>query len=186
MASKNQKVEISKETAAPTKPSTMIQPEPSEAWEPFASLRSEMDRLFDEFSPTFWRNPLARRALAFEPLRELRSHWKVNPAIDFVEREGEYEIQAELPGMAAEDVDVKLSDGKVTIRGRKSVSREEKDEEYHLSERSYGEFVRSFGLPKGIDEDKVEARFANGVLTVHLPKSQDALKHEKHVSIKTS
>ncbi|WP_341211450.1 Hsp20/alpha crystallin family protein [uncultured Limimaricola sp.] len=185
MATKNQKVEVSKEAAKQAmKPQSMVQKKPSDSWEPFASLRGEMDRLFDEFSPAFWRMPLARQA--FGPIRETGGHWQVSPAVDFLEREDAFEMQAELPGLTAEDVEVKLSDGKVTIRGQKSASRDERSDEYHLSERSYGAFMRSFGLPKGIDEDKVEARFANGVLTVRLPKSQDALRHEKRVSIKTS
>ncbi len=185
MATKNRKVEVSKDPVRQAvEPGKMLQTKPSESWEPFASLREEMDRLFDEFSPSFWRMPLARHA--FGPIHEMRGHWQVSPAVDFVEREDAFEMQAELPGLSAEDVEVKLSDGKVTIRGEKSTSRDEKTDEFHLSERSYGAFMRSFGLPNGIDEDKVEARFDKGVLTVYLPKTKDAMRHEKRVSIKSS
>ncbi|MFL5279773.1 MAG: Hsp20/alpha crystallin family protein, partial [Rhodopila sp.] len=83
-------------------------------------------------------------------------------------------LTAEMPGMTEKDVQVSLSGNTLVIKGEKRQEREEKDKGYHLSERCYGEFQRSFLLPDGADSDKVEASFANGVLTVTVPKTAQA------------
>ena len=90
--------------------------------------------------------------------------------MDIAEHETAYEITAELPGMDESNIDVKFSDGTLTIKGEKKDEREEKQKDYHLSERRYGSFQRSFGVPDGVDADNIEAHFKNGVLTVTLPK----------------
>ena len=74
----------------------------------------------------------------------------------------------------------------LTIKGEKKDEREEKQKDYHLSERRYGSFQRSFGVPDGVDADKIEAHFKNGVLTVTLPKRPEAQKSEKKIAIKTA
>ena len=102
------------------------------------------------------------------------------------EREGAYEISAELPGLDEKDVEVKLANGLLTIRGEKKEEREEKEKDYYLSERRYGAFTRSFQVPEGVDADKVEARFAKGVLTVTLPKTAEAQKQEKKIEVKAA
>src|SRR6516165_5666397 len=97
-----------------------------------------------------------------------------------------YEITAELPGMNESDIDVKFSDGTLTIKGEKRDEKEENKKGYYLSERRYGSFQRSFGVPDGVDVDKIEANFKNGVLTVTLPKTPQAQTSEKKISIKKS
>src|SRR5262249_14714840 len=105
--------------------------------------------------------------------------WGKAPAVDIVEKEKAYEITAELPGMDESNIDVKFSDGTLTIKGEKRGEREEKKKDFYLSERRYGSFQRSFGVPDGVDADKIEASFKNGVLTVTLPKTAQAQRSEK-------
>jgi len=82
------------------------------------------------------------------------------------------------------NVEVKFADGLLTIKGEKREEKEEKKKDYYLSERRFGSFQRSFHVPDGVDADKIEARFRNGVLTVTLPKSAEAQKKEKKIAIK--
>jgi HSP20 family protein len=86
--------------------------------------------------------------------------------------------------MDESNIDVKFADGTLTIKGEKRDEREEKKKEYCLSERRYGSFQRSFGVPDGVDADKIEANFKNGVLTVTLPKTPQAQRSEKKIAIK--
>jgi HSP20 family protein len=86
--------------------------------------------------------------------------------------------------MDESNIDVKFADGLLTIKGEKSEEKEEKKKDYYLSERRYGSFQRSFPVPESVDTDKIEAKFANGVLTVRLPKSAEAQKNEKKIAIK--
>ena len=79
------------------------------------------------------------------------------PAVDIVETDNHYELTAELPGLDPEQIDVKLADGRLTIKGEKKEEKEEKKEGYYLSERRFGSFQRSFAVPEGIDPDKVSA-----------------------------
>ena len=106
--------------------------------------------------------------------------------MDVSERENEYEITAELPGMDASNIDVKLSEGVLTIKGEKEEQKEEKQKDYHISERRFGSFQRSFELPEGIDEDKIQASFEKGVLTIKLPKGPEARKPEKKIPISST
>lgn len=153
---------------------------------PFVTLRHEIDRLFEDFDWPNFRFPVPRRSASVEPVRAWSDAWISAPAMDLVERDGEYEVQAELPGLTADDVDVKLSEGMLTIKGEKSYDHEEKDVDYHLRERSFGTFQRSFRLPDGIDTDKVGAKFVNGLLTVRLPKSAEAKSKERKVEVKAA
>ncbi len=153
-------------------------PAASGEWTPFESLRREIDRIFDDFHPLEWRWPSARRAGGRD--------WPVAPAMDLVERENEYEITAELPGIDEKDVELKLVNRMLTIKGEKSEEKEEKQKDYFLSERRFGSFQRSFQLPEGVDPEKIEAHFAKGVLTVKVPKAAAAKQPEKKISIKSA
>lgn len=86
--------------------------------------------------------------------------------------------------MNEKNIEVKLSNGTLTIRGEKKEEKEEKEKDYYLSERRYGSFERSFQLPEGIDANKIEAQFAKGVLKVVLPKSPEAQKGVKKIAVK--
>lgn len=145
-------------------------------WHPFETLRRQIDRLFED--------PLRRAAPELEPFGRLPIGWASTPAVDLVEKDKEYEITAELPGLDEKNVQVKLSDGTLTISGEKKEEREENDKGYHLSERRYGAFRRAFRIPQGVDAEHIEASFGKGVLTVKLPKTADAQKPEKSIDIK--
>lgn len=153
-------------------------------WDPFKSMRQQFDRLWQDFEWPDFRVGLPRRT--FEHLRNWPEVSATIPAVDLVERDGGYEIQAELPGMNRDQIEIRLSDGMMTIKGEKSAEHVEDKENYHLRERSYGSFQRSFRIPAGVNADKVEARFENGVLKITLPKSSEALKKERKIEVKAS
>ncbi|MFC2969174.1 Hsp20/alpha crystallin family protein [Acidimangrovimonas pyrenivorans] len=184
--SKSEKTDV-KVTQAPAGPTPGARPEvrPESRLSPLTSLRGEIDRLFEDFDWPDFRLPGHRRR-GIGPFRQIGDLWSDVPAMDLVERDGEYELQAELPGVAPGEVEVKLSEGMLTIKGEKSAERSEEKEDYHLRERSYGSFQRSFGLPSGVDEDKVAAKFVNGVLTVTLPKSAEARQKERKIEVKSA
>ena len=153
-------------------------------WRPFESLRREVDRLFEDFQVGSWRSPFGRTAFDVQPFWRGEISWGKAPAVDIVDKEKAYEITAELPGMDEGNIDVKFSDGTLTITGEKKDEKEERKKDYYLSERRYGSFQRSFGVPDGVDADRIEASFKNGVLSVTLPKTAEAQKNEKKIAIK--
>ena len=153
------------------------------SWSPFENLRQEIDRLFDDFHPLGWRSALGRLPGGDTPWPKL-GMLQIAPAVDLVEKDHEFEITCELPGMDEKDIELKLVGDMLTIKGEKSEQKEEHEKDYPLSERRYGSFQRSFQLPDGIDTGKIEANFAKGVLTVKLPKSTEAQKKEKKIEVK--
>ncbi len=158
-------VEVKKhERAAP--PAPMGPP----SLDPWRSFRREMDRLFDQVWPGGFAFPSLRRA--FEP------------AMDLVEDDRAFRITAELPGLSEKDIDVTISGDMLTIKGEKREEREEKGRNYYVSERRFGSFQRSFTLPEGVDRDKIEAKFQDGVLTLTLPKTPEAVKQQKKIEVK--
>jgi len=154
-----------------------------EVWRPFEALRKEVDRLFDDFGDDFWRRP-------FRPLAGLERSWARKvveaPAVDVTETDKAYEITAELPGIDQKNVEVNVADGGITIKGEKKEETEEKKKDYYVSERRYGSFERYFGLPEGVDAEKIEATFKNGVLRVTLPKTAEAQKAAKKIEVKAA
>ena len=106
-----------------------------------------------------------------------------SPTVDISETEAEYAIKAELPEVKKEDVKVTVEDGVLTLQGERKQEKEEKGKKYHRVERSYGRFVRSFTLPDSVDESKVKAEYADGVLHLHLPKSEKAKPKQIDVKI---
>jgi len=150
-------------------------------WRPFEDLRREVDKLFEDFGRGTWR-PF--QPMNFEPL--LRTVGWNNPAVDIAEKDKAFEITAELPGLDAKNIDVTLRNGNISLKGEKQEDKEEKSKDYHLQERRYGSFERSFALPEGVDSAKIEAVFKNGVLTVTLPKTAEAQKPAQKVEIKAA
>ena len=157
-----------------------------QAWQPFESLRREVDRLFENFDRDLWRSPFSRSVFDIAPhwRRELKS--ATSPAVDIVEKDNAYEVTAELPGMDEKDIDVSLTRDSLTIRGEKKEEKEEKGKDFYRMERSYGSFTRSVPLPVEVETDKVVATFKKGVLNVTLPKSPKAIQETKKVSVKAS
>jgi HSP20 family protein len=136
---------------------------------PVFSLRREIDRLFDD---TFGGSG-GRSAASW------------SPAVDVRESQNELSLAFEIPGMTPDQVEVTTDNGVLTVRGEKREERKEGDEgQFHLVERSYGTFSRSFQLPKNLDESKIDASFENGVLTVRIPKA--ALPQPKRIQINAS
>jgi len=140
-----------------------------------ATLHQEMDRLFEGFwhgRPSLWL--------------ETAAHGAVVPRLDESEDEKAFHVAVELPGMDEKDVEITLSDGQLIIRGEKKREEEEKGKDFYRKERSFGAFCRRLPLPGAVDEEKVAASFRNGVLTVDLPKSEEALKKVKHIEVKAA
>ncbi len=128
-----------------------------------------------------------RDQVELEPFRAFEGIFRPSfPVVDFAEHDKEYIVSAELPGMDEKDLEVKLSSGVLTIRGEKKEERKEEQPSYRVSERRYGSFERSFRLPEGVEEEKIDAKFVKGLLTIRLPKSKEALQKEKRIPIKTS
>ena len=171
-------------TRFPVKKETSPVPAPATGrlWSPLETVRNEMDRLFDVFGGRS-RGALSRAGFDFDWPRETVFGGGM-PAIDVAEKDDEYEITAELPGLDEKDIEVKLANGLLTIMGEKKEEKEERRKDYYQSERRYGSFVRSFPLPQGIDRDAIDANFAKGVLTVRLPKTAEARAEEKKIEVK--
>lgn len=140
----------------------------------FDALHGEMDRLFRSFERSWPQWPNLARGGAETSL----------PSLDVHENAKSITIEADLPGLDEKDVSVTLADGVLTIKGERRSEREEKDGNYHLSERSFGSFMRSLRLPETIDENDIEARFDKGVLTVVAAKKPEAVKSEKKIEVK--
>ena len=148
---------------------------------PFESLHREIDRLFEDFSSGLWRSPFRSPTFDLMP-----TFWATAPAVDFTDTEKAYQLTAELPGVDEKNVEVKVANGVLTIKGEKNEEREEKKKDYYLCERNFGSFERSFQVPDGVDSDKIEASFKQGVLTVTLPKKQEAQKATKRIDVKAA
>jgi HSP20 family protein len=140
--------------------------------DPFSQMRAEMDRLFDDF--------LGRGSLG-GPVQTRGG--QVAPSIDVRENDKEIVIDAELPGMSENDVQVVVRDGILSLKGEKKAERDEKKDTYHIVERSYGSFERSLRLPESADEEQIKADFTKGVLHIVVPKRADAAKAEKRIPI---
>lgn len=142
--------------------------------DPFASFQREMNRLFDATmgGHVTQGNGNGARIVA--------------PSMDVKETDKTIEVETELPGVDEKDVQVVLDNDVLTIKGEKKAEREETKKDYYVSERSYGSFTRSLGLPAGIDAGKVNATFSKGVLKVVLPKPTGVESKVKKIEIKTT
>ena len=133
-------------------------------WEPFRDLLSSQrgfDRLFKEtFTPYFGEGELSTRTWA--------------PPVDIYENADNIVLKAELPGIDPQDVDIRVEDNTLYLKGERRFEKEVKEESYHRVERTYGSFARSFSLPSSIAADKVVAEYKDGVLTLTLPKREEA------------
>ena len=137
-----------------------------------------IDDFFDKFTHSW---PFLRPS--FGSLES--TEFTLNPKVDITEDNKSYKMSAELPGLDLDDINLDLSDGVLTLSGEKKTEKEEdKEGNYHLMERSYGFFKRSFSLPPSVEEDKIKADFKKGVLNVSMPKSEKAQKLQRKISIK--
>lgn len=143
---------------------------------PGYALDQTIDRMFEDFFADFDRS-------AIRPFGEGATF---SPSLDLSESDSEIKVTAELPGMDENDVNVSLAHNVLTISGEKKDEHEEKNENFHRIERSYGSFKRSVTLLQEVDPDSVEATFKNGVLTVVLPKTRKAQEEVKKIQVKAS
>jgi len=145
-------------------------------WEPFrdlVGLQDRMNRLFDE----------SFRGLNRGSGDEDWSLGAWAPAVDIFEQDGNIVLNAELPGIDAKDVDIRLENNVLTLRGERKVDNEVKRDNYHRVERAYGTFTRSFTLPTVVDQEKIKAEYKDGVLKVVLPKREEAKPKQISISV---
>jgi HSP20 family protein len=137
-------------------------------WNPYrhlASLPLDVETFFDELGLGLNRD----------------SVW--NPSVDVSETKEAYEVKAEVPGIRKEDIHISFEGGLLTLKGEKKQENEEKDKNFHKLERVYGRFERSFRLPDGIKADGIKAKYDNGVLTIGIPKAEEAKPKEIAVTV---
>lgn len=145
-------------------------------WSRLGSIRDEIDRLLGGFDAPW-----------FEPPRGLfGSSGLLMPAMDLTENGSSYAIRMDLPGIDPAKVEVKLTNGTLTVSGEKSEEEKEEGEDYHINERRWGSFRRSVQIPQEVDRDRVEASHSNGVLTITLPKSAEARAAERKIQVKAA
>ena len=142
-----------------------------EPFQELARMRRDMDRLWDSF---FEDRPMVRRG-------DWMGEWL--PSLDLLETKNEFVIKAEVPGMTPKDIDISLAEGVLTIRGEKKQEKEEKEENYHFVERSYGSFRRSVRLPGEVQSEKIKAAYKDGILRVTLPKTEETKKKEVKIKV---
>jgi len=138
-------------------------------WNPTRSLMTDFDRIFDSMFthdlPQFYST----------------KSWMI--AVDVNETETEFFLSADMPGLDKKDVSVDIHDGVITIKGERDIDNEKSTDDYRIRERQLGSFNRSFRLPDNVNEDKVAAKFKNGVLTVTLPKTKEILTEGRQIKI---
>jgi HSP20 family protein len=145
-------------------------------WDPF----KELDELQNRLSTLFGRAPVRKDGGREEAMT--LAEWA--PLVDIIEEEKEYRIKAELPEVNKSNVKVTVQDDVLTIAGERTFETEDTGRKYHRVERAYGSFARSFTLPEDADAAKVSADFKDGVLVVHLPKSEKA--RPKSIEVKVA
>lgn len=144
-------------------------------WDPFrdlVGLQERMNRMFDE---------------SFRGAGRSGEDWGLGgawaPAVDIYEQDGNIVVKAELPGVDPKDVDVRVENNTLTLRGERKIDNEVKQENYHRVERSYGTFTRSFSLPSVLDQEKIKAEYKDGVLKVTLPKHEQAKPKQINIAV---
>ena len=140
------------------------EPRTTDVW----GLQSDINRLFDAFMTPFEGTEIRRT---------------LSPKLDVAETKDKYEIKAEMPGIDEKDIDVSMNDGVLTISGEKKTEAESDDKGYWLKECSYGSFSRSVRLPDNIADDKIVAKFDNGVLMIDVPKKEPTVAKAKKIAI---
>lgn len=111
-------------------------------------------------------------------------NYRWTPRVNVEENDDLFELTAEVPGMKKDDITIDIKDRTLTIRGEKKLEEEKKDKNYHICERCYGEFTRTFTLPDNVDVEKIDAKYEQGILTLALPKKEEAKPKEIKVAVK--
>ena len=150
--------------------------EDNDSANPLVSLQRDINHVFEDFWHKVESGWTGRRD----------AMGMFGPSTDITETDKSVDVSVELPGMTQDDIDISLSHEALTIRGEKKIEREEERKGVYMSERSYGSFYRTVPLPAGVDADKADATFKNGVLTVSLPKTPEAQAKIKHIPVKAA
>ncbi len=143
-------------------------------FDPFRDLAIIQDRMNRLFEDTFAR---------IRSREDLLSRGVWSPAVDIYETDDAVVVKAELPGVEKDDISIEVKDGVLTLKGERKFEKEVKEENYHLMEREYGTFQRSFSLPASIDQDKVTASYKNGVLEIILPKKEEVKPKQIQINV---
>ncbi len=143
-------------------------------WDPFremSSLQERMNRLFSEFRgrPLWGEEEITQGAWA--------------PPVDIYETPESLVLKAELPGLGREDISIEVKDSTLTLKGEKKIEKDVSEENYRRMERAYGSFQRAFTLPSNIQQDKVKAKFKDGILEITLPKVEEAKPKQIKVDV---
>ncbi|HSN68076.1 MAG TPA: Hsp20/alpha crystallin family protein [Thermoanaerobaculia bacterium] len=137
----------------------------------FRTFQHQMNRLFE---------PFLGRVADDESL--VSGTWA--PPVDVMEEKDAIRVVAELPGMKKEDIEIQFENGVLTIRGQRAIEKDSSDKTFHRVERVYGNFVRSFTLPRSVDADKIDATYRDGVLDVRVPKKEEAKPRQIAINVK--
>ena len=146
-------------------------------FDPFVTFRREMDRMFEDFFTGFGGG---------RALQDAKGWTAATPMIDVAETDKDVVVTAELPGLSDKDFEVTLARDLLTIKGEKKSEHEEKNGDATYMERRYGSFVRTVRLPFEVGNEKVDAKFDNGVLNLRVPKPADALKAVRRIEVKAA
>jgi HSP20 family protein len=143
-------------------------------WDPFremSALQERMNRLISDFRT---RTPFGEEEMA-------QGAWI--PAVDIYETKDSIMLNVELPGVTKEDMSLEVKDNTLTIKGEKKLEKDVKEENFHRMERTYGSFVRSFTLPNTVHQERVKAKFRDGILEITLPKAEEAKPKQIKVEV---
>jgi HSP20 family protein len=157
----------------------LARPEPTVFSTPFSLMRrlsDDMERIFEEA----WGAPRFPRI--FKGFDLAATRW--TPNIEAFERNGEFVVRADLPGMTKDNVKVEVSEGELIIQGDRKEEKEQKETGYYACERSYGAFYRALPLPEGVKADEAKATFKDGVLEIAMPAAKAPEKHGRQLEIK--
>lgn len=141
-------------------------------WRPeadFFSLRKSMDKLLNDFFAPFESQELGGLA----------------PALDVLEDKTSFIVKMEIPGIKRENIEVTVEEGVLTIRGEKKQEAEEKGKNFHRVERRYGTFSRSIALPGSVITDKIKANYKDGILTINIPKKEEAKAKQINITVES-
>jgi HSP20 family protein len=180
------KVESKKKAIKPAKvKSKKAQPpakmEAGKALTPFQAIErrfQEMERRFEDI----FRSPLSLLP-SWMPRLRMPTIGEISPSVDIITEGDDIVVKAELPGMKKEDVDVHLTEDTITISGEKKKEEKVEKKDYYRYESSYGSFNRSFSLPSEVQTEKASAKFKDGVLEIRIPKTEEAKKKEKKLTV---
>ena len=153
----------------------IVKTEPARALSTFEEMERRVEDLF--------RMPFSFMEPSRWPRKRMSEMEGVSPRVDVFEEGDNFVVKAEIPGMKKEDIEVSLTDDRVTISGEKRQEEKVEKKNYYRLERSYGSFTRSFRLPKEVQTDKAKATFKDGVLEVKVPKTEEAKKKEKKIAV---